>query len=272
MERRLEHRDGTLAYEVVGDGAAVLMIQGVGVAGSGWRPQVEALSRAARCVTFDNRGLGRSQLGAAAVSVEQMADDARAILDAEGISTAHVIGHSLGGPVALALALAAPDRVLSLALLCTFAGSRTAAPPSLRLLWVGTRTRVGTRRMRRHAFLELVSAPRSIVPGERVGWCDRLSTLFGHDIADQPPVAAAQLRAMKRFDASERLHEISGIPTLVVSARHDPIAPPAAGRALAAGIRGARFLEIEDASHGLPITHADRVNGLLADHILAGAS
>jgi len=55
----------------------------------------------------------------------------------------------------------------------------------------------------------------------------------------------------------------------VVSAAHDPIAPPRAGRALAAGIPGARYIEFDDASHGLPITHSDRVNALLLEHFAA---
>jgi len=59
------------------------------------------------------------------------------------------------------------------------------------------------------------------------------------------------------------------VPTLVVSGRHDPIAPPAFGRAIAAGIAGARYVEYEDASHALPIQHADRVNALLLEHLIS---
>ncbi len=71
---------------------------------------------------------------------------------------------------------------------------------------------------------------------------------------------------MKAADASPRLGELATLPTLVVSAAHDPIAPPSAARALAAGIPGAVYREIDDASHGLPITHPVRVNDLLRTH------
>src|SRR3954468_17968138 len=85
-----------LHYAVCGDGPPVLLIQGVGVHGDGWRPQVEALASHRQCLTFDNRGLGGSQPVGAAVTVEQMAEDARVLMDALGWESAHVVGHSLG--------------------------------------------------------------------------------------------------------------------------------------------------------------------------------
>jgi pimeloyl-ACP methyl ester carboxylesterase len=93
----------------------------------------------------------------------------------------------------------------------------------------------------------------------------QLAEIFGHDLADQPAIAMAQLGALRRYDATSRLRELAGIPTLVVSAAHDPIAPPRFGRALAAAIPQARFVEFADASHGLPIQHAAKVNGLLSE-------
>ncbi len=83
----------------------------------------------------------------------------------------------------------------------------------------------------------------------------------------KPPVANLQLRAMRRTDLTERLSELAGIPTLVLSARHDPIAPPALGKSISDGIAGARLEVVEDASHGLPITHADLTNQFLAGHL-----
>ncbi len=61
IERReLEHRGGTLAYSLAGEGPPAIFIQGVSVHGDGWRPQVEVLSKRFRCLSFDNRGIGRS--------------------------------------------------------------------------------------------------------------------------------------------------------------------------------------------------------------------
>ena len=94
----------------------------------------------------------------------------------------------------------------------------------------------------------------------------QLSPIFGHDLAEQPPVAMKQLAAMGRYDAPPRLGALSGLPTLVVSAFHDRIARPEFGRALAAGIPGARYIEIENAAHGVPIERPEHINKLLLEH------
>lgn len=263
-----------LHFSVQGRGPLVLLIQGVGVHGRGWTPQVEALAPRFTCVTFDNRGIGRSVPRGAPISVERMASDALAVLDeaarthtrgaTAGEGAVHVVGHSLGGLVAVLLALAVPRRVASMTLLCTFATGRSVAPLTARMAWLGMRSRVGTRRMRRRGFLGLVMPPGRQYDREREA--TRLADLFGHDLADTPRAGREQLRAMRLADAAPRLAELAGIPTLVVSARHDPIAPPSIGRALL-GIPGARFVEVEDASHGLPLTHMAQVNALLGDHL-----
>ena len=75
-----------------------------------------------------------------------------------------------------------------------------------------------------------------------------------------------QLRAMARYDASARLVELARIPTLVVSAAQDHIARPWTGRALAAAVPGARYVEVPDAGHAVPIHAADEINSLLEQH------
>jgi len=70
----IEHRGCRLAYNVRGDGPPVLLIQGVGLHGDGWRPQVDELAARYRCLTFDNRGMNRSQPIGVPLSVEQLAE------------------------------------------------------------------------------------------------------------------------------------------------------------------------------------------------------
>jgi pimeloyl-ACP methyl ester carboxylesterase len=256
-----------LVFQVEGSGAPVVLIQGVGVSGRGWTPQVRGLRSRFQCLTFDNRGMGDSQPLGAAVTVRQMAQDTLWLMTHLGWDSAHVVGHSLGGPVALEMALTQPRRVRSLSLLCTLARGRDATSLTWRMLVLGLRTRIGPRRARRHAFLEIIMPPAALRQVDRDALAAELEPLFGHDLADQPPVAMKQLAALRGYDATERLGELSGIPTLVMSAAHDPIAPPRFGRALADGIPGARYVEFDDASHGLPIQHAERVNELLFRHL-----
>lgn len=247
-------------------GTTALFIQGVGAHGAGWRPQVDDLASNFTCLTFDNRGMARSQPAGVQITLEQMAEDALAILDTERLDSAHLVGHSLGGLAAIYVALSNRARVLSLTLMCTFAAGAAAAPLSLRLLWWGMRSRIGSRDMRRRGFLGLLWPPNANRSAISV---EQLNELFGHDISDQPPIAAQQLYAMRHADASSRLSSLGQIPTLVMSATHDPIAPPVAGRMLRDRIPGARYVEVDEASHGLPIAHPSIVNLLLTRHLAA---
>jgi len=259
-----------LAYQISGSGPAVLMIQGIGLVGNGWRPQVQGLADRYRILTFDNRGIGDSQLlSGGVIDMAALAADAVAVADAAGADRFHLVGHSMGGVIAQAVALAAPDRVKSLALLCTFAHGREAARVTPGLILTMLRMRLGTRPMRRAAFLSLVMPPLALSeldPAARARYAEELHPLFGHDLAEQPPIVMKQLRATARYDAYPRLCELARIPTLVVAGRHDRIARPAYGRALAAAIPGARYLEVEDGGHGLTIQLAARTNTLLAEH------
>lgn len=257
--------DARLAYRRRGEGPPVILIQGVGVHGEGWRPQVNVLAGKYSCLWFDNRGVGDSQPPSVRLSVDRMARDTAAILDAVNWTNAHVVGHSLGGLVALRLALSAPDRVRSLSLLCTFARGRDAGS-SARMAWIGLRTRLGTRRMRRAAFLEILAAPGALRGVDRERMALDVAPLFGHDLADHPPIEGEQLAALRAEDVTNELHRISA-PTLVLSAAFDPISPPALGRAIAAAIPGARYDLLGDQSHGAPILAADTVNARLLAHL-----
>ena len=260
------HKGCAIAYEIRGSGPPVVFIQGLGIHGCAWKPQIDALAPHYECLSFDNRGLGQSQPRGTGLTVEQMADDARALIDARGWPSAHVVGQSMGGLVAVHLALSARERVRSLSLLCSFPRGRDALPASLETLGKWMRVRFGSRIQRRRALLELMMPEAALATGDCDGLASELAILFGHDLADHPPVATRQLFALIRYDATARLHQLAGVPTLVINAEHDRIAPPHRGRAIAAAIPGARFVEIPDASHAAAIQHAPRINSLLLDH------
>lgn len=261
-----------LSYEVRGEGPPVVLINGVGIHGSGCNPQIAELSRGFRCLTFDNRGIGASQPAgkASAICVDQMTRDTLAVMDELGMERAHVAGHSLGGVVAQNLALTARHRVRSLSLLCTSARGADALRLSPALIWRGICSNVGTRNSRRLAFLRIVMADRHLATVNRDELARELAVVIGHDLGDPPAVTNRQLSALRRFDSRARLSTLAGIPALVVAATDDVIFPPRFGRALAAGIPGARFVELEGA-HGVTIQHADIVNRLLREHFDSAA-
>lgn len=265
-------RGGTqIFYARHGAGPAALLVQGVGVIGYGWKPQVEGLKDRFTLITIDNRGIGQSTCDEP-LTIEDMAADVLAVADAERIGRFHLVGHSMGGIIAQQIALQAQQRLLSLALLCTFLKGRQGTMIAPAMLGTAIRSRIGTRRMRRRAFLELVMPCEYLATQDRDRLCAELGELFGRDLADQPPIILQQLKAMGRFDASARLAALQNIPTLVVSAQHDCIARPQYGRALATSIPGARYVEIRGAGHAVVIQKADEVNGLLREHLASAAT
>jgi pimeloyl-ACP methyl ester carboxylesterase len=254
-------------YWTTGTGPAIVLVQGAGVIGEAWRPQIDALKDRYTVVWIDNRGIGQSAITSGALTVEDMAADVLAVADAERLPQFHLAGHSMGGLIAQQVALSAPSRIRSLALLCTFCKGRQGATMSLPLLLTALRSRIGTRRMRRHAFVELVMPRNHLATVDRGAICESLGGLFGRDLADQPPIVMRQVRAMAKFDVSAQLSKLSDIPTLVLSAEHDRIARPEYGRALAAAMPGATFVELKDAGHAVPIQCARNVNAILERHL-----
>lgn len=257
-----------LTYTKHGTGPAVLLIQGVGLIGAGWMPQVKGLSDRFTLITFDNRGIGESQITNGELSIEAMAADALAIMDAEKIERFHVAGHSMGGVIAQQVALLAPERLLSLGLLCTFARGKQATQMTPQLFWLGLRSRIGSRAARRNAFLEIIMPRAALERVDRQRFAEELAPLFGHDLAEQPPIVMKQLRALAKYDSSPQLQKLGSIPTLVISAAEDIIARPIYGRELATSIPGARYFEIPAAGHGVPIQLSAEVNAALAQHFL----
>lgn len=254
-------------YLRVGTGPAILMIQGAGLIGEGWRPQIDALAHAYTIVAPDNRGFGGSILdNGRSVTIDAMASDALAVMDAERIDRFHLVGHSMGGLIAQAVALRSRDRVKSLSLLCTFVRGAEGATMSAAMMAIALRMRIGTKEMRRNAFLEMIMPRTYLQTADRRRLAQEMAPLFGYDLANQPTFVMRQVRAMGKYDAADRWRDLADIPTLIVCAAHDRLARPAYARTLASLLPNARFIEFGDAGHGVTIQCADRVNALLREH------
>jgi len=279
--------DVELAYEESGQGPPVLFVQGVGLAGRAWAPQIAELARDQRCIALDNGGIGgsrgdtrnltshrcsrgtRSASSAAPdLTVERLARDALGLLDALHIERAHLVGHSLGGVIVQQLALLAPERVASLALLCTFSGGRDLRSPSARLLWLGTLSRLGPRASRRRAFARLIMPDAYLEARGAQRVMSELEAIFGRPLWQSPGIADAQLQALRAHDQSARLPELAAHRCIVLSGKQDPIATHASNTALARSLRAPHHVW-EDASHALPIQHAAEVNAVLRAHFAA---
>jgi pimeloyl-ACP methyl ester carboxylesterase len=120
-----------LYYEVHGEGEPLLLIMGLSLSSKSWFRTIPALSKQYKVIVFDNRGVGVSGKPNSPYSIELMADDAKAVLDAAGVESAHIYGISMGGMIAQRLALKYPEVIRSLILGCTTSGGEKHVQPSI---------------------------------------------------------------------------------------------------------------------------------------------
>lgn len=111
-------------YEVHGEGVPVILIPGTGFSADVWRPHpTEDLQDEHQVITFDLRAVGRSTAPNAVMTVEQMAADVAELIRHLELGPAHIIGHSIGGRIGLALSLNYPGLVRSLVMAASGSGS-----------------------------------------------------------------------------------------------------------------------------------------------------
>ena len=173
----LERPDNArISWEADGpeDGQAVLLIMGLGYPAAMWFRQLPALTERYRVIRVDNRGAGHTgDVSGAPYTVETMAADCLAVLDAAEVTSAHVVGISMGGLMAQEIALSAPDRVLSLCLLATHPGIAHAVMNPEAMAMLGNRGAL-TAREAAEASIPFNYAPST--PRERIeeDWAVRL--------------------------------------------------------------------------------------------------
>ena len=202
------------------------------------------LASFSRLVVYDKRGQGLSDRPAGPPTLEQSMEDARAVLDDIGIEHAAVFGISEGGPMSALLAATHPDRVSALVLYGTWA--RLIRAPDYP-------EGVAPEEFARFVKLVLDSwggpagmrlwAPSLAEDAEVRRWWARLLRS-----GTSPNGAEALLHLYREIDVRHALPTITA-PTLVLHRREDRLMPPAAGRAIADGIPGARFVELDGADH-----------------------
>jgi 3-oxoadipate enol-lactonase len=256
--------DGTrIHYEELGvtRGEPLLMIQGLGADLHGWTLQRWTMGASYRTIALDNRGAGRSDKPFATYTLEQMATDAVAVLDAAGVDSAHVMGASMGGAIAQLLAVRHPERVRSLTLACT-ACSHHQWRRELLAEWAAVANERGMREVGRRAMRWLVG-PRSVRR-----FAPLIGTLGPIAMRTPPYAFASQVRAI--LDTDDRIRtELTtlDVPTLVIVGNQDILTPRGDSEELAELIPGAELVVISGAAHGLMVEHATTFNRLVLDFL-----
>ena len=254
--------DGLHVEDHGGDGPPLVFSHGLLWSTRMWGPQIQALKGRYRCVAFDHRGQGRSQVPRdRAVTLERNTTDAVTVLDALGLERVRFVGLSMGGFVGMRLAARFPDRIEKLALLCTAADPEPDGNRGKYQKLVMASKVVGVKPLVGQVMPILFGDTFMARKGEPTWnqWRDELST-------NGRSVTKCVLGVIER-DGVE--HELANIrcPTLVLSGDEDKAISRERMEALHRGITGSTFQTIPMAGHTMTIENAPAVNSALADFL-----
>lgn len=256
-----------LYYECRGAGEPLLLIQGLGGNSAQWGEEFLDGLRGFELILFDHRGAGRSAPCEGEHTIAELAADALGLLDALGIPSFHVLGISMGGMVAQELVLAAPQRVRTLTLGCTFPGGAEATMTDMGVIatLAGAVLSGDEQRALRAGFGVMVAAAY----GAEDGAFERFAAVASQHRAPVE-VLMAQLNAVMGHDASARLGELT-VPTLVVHGTEDRMLDVSNGELLARLIPGARLELLEGSGHLFFWEQPARSAQLVREHALAAS-
>lgn len=268
---------------------AVLLIMGLGGQMTRWTDEFMGalVAHGLRPIRFDNRDVGLSTkfeghglpsltaIGAAMMmgrtpatpyTLEEMAGDAVAVLDAAGVARAHVVGVSMGGMIAQLVAAGHPERVLTLTSIMSTTGNPALPRPTAEANAVLTSRPQGTDMATLVAHgvkaAQVIGSPG--YPTDEAVLAERIRS--DAERMHYPAGFQRQLAAiMANGDRRPRLTGIKA-PTLVIHGTDDPLVPVEGGRDTAASIPGARLVEIEGMGHDLPSALIGRITDLIAEH------
>jgi pimeloyl-ACP methyl ester carboxylesterase len=252
------------------DGEPLILVMGLATQMIAWDEDFCSLlaDRGFRVVRFDNRDIGRStKIDTAGVSsridmmsgrratapylLRDMARDTFGLIDHLGFDSAHLVGISMGGMIVQTAAIEQPERVRSMVSIMSTTGSRWTGLPSLKAFGV----LLGAPPRNRDAIVErgvktfrVIGSPGYPFDEQRVRDVAGRSYDRGHSAAG----VARQLHAITASgDRTRALHGVE-VPTTVIHGSRDPLVRPAAGRATARAIPGARLRMIDGMGHDLP--------------------
>lgn len=245
------------------DGAPPLVLgPSLGTSLAVWEPQLAELARTHRVLRFDLPGHGDSPATVlddpepGTTTVGHLARLVLEVADHHGWPAFHYAGISLGGAIGAHLAVHHPDRIASLAMVCSSA--RFGDPAA----W---RERAETVRAKGTAAL-LDTTPGRWFASPDTATEERGRALLADLAAAEPAGYAACCDALAGYDVREKLFAIAA-PTLVIGGRQDPATPPAHGREIADGVPGAALTEVTGAAHLAGVERPAAVSAALRVHL-----
>lgn len=242
-----------------GPGEPVVFSHGLLFSGRMFEGQVAALRGRYRCITYDHRGQGRSEVPRSrSHDMETVTDDAAALIEALGVVPAHFVGLSMGGFVGMRLAARRPELLRSLTLLETSADPEPPENvPRYRLLTAVARfagLRLVERPVTRILFARsFIEDPTRAV--ERARWRREL-------LANRRSIWRAVNGVLERRGIADELPAVR-VPTLVIVGEEDVATVPAKAERIHRLIPGSRLVRIPRAGHSSAVERPDAVAGVL---------
>ncbi|TCR67202.1 alpha/beta fold hydrolase [Bosea sp. BK604] len=243
-----------------GAGPALLLVSGLGGTAAFWNGSTAAFARSFRIIRFDQRGVGASTRGNAACTIDQLAQDCLAVLDAAGAARSVLLGHSTGGCIGQALARLAPERLDGLIL------SAAWLKPSRYMAAL-----FGTRRAILEANPQAYAATATLLAYPPI-WLEANWPVYEAALAKTPAsdeerqVVQERIDALLAFDGSGDIASLA-MPALILGARDDMIVPAFLQEELAAALPGARKTMLDSGGHFFPISRPDAFTATVAEWI-----
>jgi len=254
---RVRSGDLEVAVHEWGSGPALLFLHGLGDDHRALRRLVPELSLGHRVVAPDMRGHGGTSLGHADGSLAQLATDVVSLLDTLGLDLVDLAGFSLGGAIALQVAIQAPDRVRRLIGIATSSRVGRAA-----LDWYRDRARAADSGAAELRAVLAEDAVTMFLPGSPL--------VAGHlrlreEATADPRGFANGCRANLALGAAPLDPSLPRItaPTLVIASRQDVLCPPRAAEIVAAGVPGSSIEILEGSGHEIPLEQPETLAGLM---------
>jgi pimeloyl-ACP methyl ester carboxylesterase len=249
-----------LHWEEGGQGTPVLLVMGHRYSSAMWYPILPALTGAHRTVWFDNRGTGQSDT-TPKVTVAELAADGFAVMDAAGLKQAHVFGVSMGGVLALEMALQQPARVTSLVLGCTgiLTADKPRMPAFMRALYYLPKWMLRALTPGRGADKGYGSA----APRERI---DADQTMLAKDVHTARGVSA-QAAALANYTVTKDAVAKIATPALVLHGDEDKLVRFAWGEELAETLPDSRLVKLEGAGHNFLVAANEKATAAVLEFL-----
>lgn len=269
-------RDIKINYNVIGSGFPLILIEGLGVDSSSWIFQIPDLQKHFKLILFDNRGIGKSNIGFKKYSIKLFADDTVGLLNFLDIEKTHVLGSSMGGMIAQEIAINHPEIVDKLILCSTFAKSENIIElmtKGIRDILEDTQVDVFETNPKRIMFEKIFSYfLRQIFTDTFLITNNNMIQYTLKQYLSKityPENFMRQIVAISKHNTLKRLNGIKS-DTLIVTGNSDKLIPPSCSEILSEKIPKSKLIKVNGGSHGFHFEMSDLFNNIVINFLAGG--